>query len=532
TCVSASIYSQQSNVVAEELKAWQTQLYGPAPDVWVPESSVWIQQASNKENVQDMMPELQPSLARSPNVIAMPKTLAVALGWPNTNFDWPDIVTDMNKPNFWSSKVKGVGGTFKFTMTDPTSSTAGLLALMSVVDSSNDGFVDTTTGTGDEQPNIISLASAVRSQSDVGDTSDVTDGLSKADTTSAAAATSYVSAFPALEQDVIKYNERDPKEPLVAVYPKSGSYDADNPYLILNKPAWGKPQNVVAAQAFETFVRAPAARAAFLKAGFRDANRTGDATFTAANGVLRALPTNFLPRAVLDPASVHDTVLAFSAATKPTNVLIALDVSTSMSDVVPASGGKTRLQLAQAAATQALAQFDPQASVGLWQFSSNLDGTQPYQSLVPLGPIGATMSDGHTRKQDLGAAISGLTAKTGKQGNTGLYATIDAAQKSVVSNYTDATTNFVVIITDGHDDPQNTPGAPQTDLGQLEADLTHAHNTKTNVPVVTIGLSSEADTKDLASISRISGGVAYTSPTGFDIAQVLAAALFGQVNQD
>ena len=84
----------------------------------MPESSVWIQQASNKENVQNMMPDLQPSLARSPNVIAMPKTLAVALGWPNTNFDWPDIVNDMNKPNFWSTKVKGVGGTFKFTMTD------------------------------------------------------------------------------------------------------------------------------------------------------------------------------------------------------------------------------------------------------------------------------------------------------------------------------------------------------------------------------------------------------------------------------
>ena len=202
-----------------------------------------------------------------------------------------------------------------------------------------------------------------------------------------------------------------------------------------------------------------------------------------------------------------------------------------MSDVVPASGGKTRLQLAQAAATQALAQFDPQANVGLWQFSSNLDGNQPYQIFGAPRPdrchhAGRAHPQTGPRGRDLGPDL-----KTGKQGNTGLYATIDAAQKSVVANYTDTTTNFVVIITDGHDDPQNTPGAPQTDLGQLEADLTHTHNTKTNVPVVTIGLSSEADTKDLASISRISGGVAYTSQTGFDIAQVLAAALFGQVNQ-
>ena len=85
---------------------------------------------------------------------------------------------------------------------------------------------------------------------------------------------------------------------------------------------------MIAAQAFETFVRAPAARATFLKAGFRDANRTGDATFTRPTACSGCCPPTYLPRAVLDPASVHDTVLAFSAATKPTNVLIVLDVST------------------------------------------------------------------------------------------------------------------------------------------------------------------------------------------------------------
>ncbi|HEY2793919.1 MAG TPA: substrate-binding and VWA domain-containing protein [Micromonosporaceae bacterium] len=531
-CVSVSVYSQESNVVAEELgHPWQTQTSGPAPDVWVPESSVWAQRASVEPLAQDMMPELQPSLARSPSVIAMPRSLAVALGWPTTKFDWPDIVTDSSKPNFWASKISG-GGKFKFTMTNPISSTSGLLTLMSVVDSSDDGFVNTTAGAGDEQPNIISLADAVRSQSELGDTSDIMAALSKADTTSAASAISYVSAFPALEQDVIKYNERDPKEQLVAVYPTSGSYDADNPYLILNKTAWGKPPNLVAAQAFETFVRAPAARSAFLNAGFRDANRQGDATFDPkSTGVLRSLPGDFLPRAVLDPVSVQDTINTFTAATRPTNVLIAMDVSTSMNNVVPATGGKTRLDLARAAALSALQQFDPQSSVGLWEFSSNLDGTRPYQTLVPLGGLGDTMSDGKTRQTDLKNAITSLRAKVGNQGNTGLYDTIDAAQGSVSTAFSKSATNFVVVITDGEDDPESTPGTPQVDLSQLQVDLTKNRNGNSPVPVVTIGLSNQADTKDLATISRASGGVAYTSPTGFDMQQVLEAALFGQVNQ-
>ncbi len=426
-CVSVTINPKDSALMAVWLGSPWDPSNGPAPDVWVPESSVWIQQASTSPVAQQLMPDYQPSLARSPNVIAMPQSEAKALGWPDPlKFDWSDIVKDANTPAFWTTK-KQTFGQFKFTMTNPETSTAGMLTLMSVADANNDGSV-AMTGTDSERPNIIELAKLLNKTPLVGDASDVLTGLASADTQSAAAATGYVSAFPALEQDVIKYDETDPKEPLVAVYPTSGSFDADNPYLILNHPSWGNAHNVEAATAFQQYIRTPDARALFQHAGFRDANRNGDAAFTTTNGVVGSLADITLPRSLVDPNSVRDTLLTWNAVTQESNVLIVMDVSGSMDDTVAGANGQNRLQLAQEAANHAVDEFAATSNVGLWEFSTNLDGTKDYRSLVPLGALDDDMPGGGTRRDDLHTQIGALKA----QGNTGLYNTVDAAQKSIV----------------------------------------------------------------------------------------------------
>jgi Ca-activated chloride channel homolog len=519
-CVSVNVNAKDSALMALALgSTWDAQANGVAPDVWIPESSVWIQQASASPTAQQLMPDLQPSLARSPNVIAMPQAMAVALGWPKTKFDWPDIITDANTANFWSGKNPS-WGSFKFTMTNPQTSTAGMLTLMSIADRDNSGSVVVDSGKpDDEQKYIFDLGRLLDKHPSVGDTTDVLAGLSKADTQSAAAATTYVSAFPAFEQDVIKYNENDPAEKLVAVYPTTGSYDADNPYLILNHPSWGSAANVVAAKAFQAYVRAPAARTEFLKAGFRDSNRAGDASFTNANGVISSL-NDYLPRAVLDPLSVTDTLHTWTAATRTTNVLIVMDISKSMDNVVSGTG-QTRLQRAQTAAKNAVNQFAPQSSVGLWEFSTNLDGTRDYKTLVPLGALTDTVNGGIDRRTELISKIAGLHAT----GDTGLYNTIDAAQKSVSAAFDQDATNLVVVITDGEDSPA--PGAGNIDLNELRVDLTKVKATKNNVPIVTIGLGNQADNTSLQDIARTSGGSFFDSPSGFDIDSVLEDALFG-----
>lgn len=511
TCVFANIEAKDSALMATALgNDWDPQANGPAPDVWVPESSVWIRQASVNLNAERMMPDRQPSLARTPTVVAMPKDMATALGWPDSfPFDWPDLAKDAAVPAFWSTHGKP-WGRFQFAMTDPTTSTAGLLSLMAIADGNNDGQVDPS-----EQRGVLDVKQTMHSY--LGDSGDVLSGLSKADGASTNAAMGYISAFPALEQNVIDYNRTDPKEPLVALYPSSGSYDADHPYLILNAP-WSTGAGKNAAAAFLHFARAAQARAQFLAAGFRDPNRKGGTDLTQANGVT---PTDLpLPRAVLVPDSVEETLTTWTAVTRETNLLLVLDVSGSMNGIV-AGVGKSRLTLAKAAAVTAVQKFDGQASVGLWVFSTGLVGNRDYRKVVPLGALGDTMPDGLTRQQDMIAAINGLSAG----GNTGLYDTIAAAQADVVAHFKPGAANLVVLMTDG----QNQDDTGGLDLQQLKLKLEKVQAGGENVPVVTIGYGKDADYTTLQDISRTSGTTSLSSKTSFDINQVLLAALFGAV---
>jgi Ca-activated chloride channel family protein len=197
--------------------------------------------------------------------------------------------------------------------------------------------------------------------------------------------------------------------------------------------------------------------------------------------------------------------------------LLVLDISGSMKDVV--TGRTTRMDLARAAAVAAVQEFDDTSSVGLWVFSSGLDGSRDYKALVPLGTLSDSMSGGHTRRQDMIDAIRKIVPT----GDTGLYDTVAAAQREVMAHYQRFATNLVVLLTDGrNDDP--TGGL---DLSQLRKRLAAAHAGRTNVPVVTIGLGADADFATLATISRDSGVVTLSPQNGVDIDKVLLAGIFG-----
>ncbi len=505
-CVSVTVVARDSALMATELASpWDSADNGPAPDVWVPASNVWARNAANSAVVARMLPEQAPSLARSPSVIAMPRDLATALG--STAFDWPTIAAAHADPTWWTKRGQPVGR-FTFAMTDPQVSTAGLLALMSVADTNNDGTVDAA-----ERAAVVKLKEAT--QRYVADTSDVVTQIARADATSTAAVLAYGSGFPALERDVIAYNETKPKEPLVAIYPSSGGYDADYPYLVLNDPPWGTTAGPVAAAAFLAYARGGAGRSLFLAHGYRDANRVGGTSVTEANGV-RPTPAD-RPRAVLAPTSVAATLTTWTAITRTTNVLLVLDISGSMKDIV--TGTKTRMDLAKSAAVAAVREFDNTSSVGLWVFSSGLDGSRDYKSLVSLGTLSDPMPDGHTRRQDMIDAIGHIVPT----GDTGLYDTVSAAQQEVMAHYQQFATNLVVLLTDGrNDDP--TGGL---DLAQLRTRLDAARAGRTNVPVVTIGFGADADFATLATISHDSGTVTLSSQDGVDIDKVLLAGIFG-----
>jgi Ca-activated chloride channel homolog len=501
-CGAVTISAKESPdmVTALSTKDWDPTT-GPAPDVWVPESSAWVRKASVDADAERIMPDLPPSLARTPTVIAMPKPLADAAKMLDAPLSWRQIVDKLSSSKGWQMYNHPEWGAFKVGLSDPQGSTPGLLALMAISDTNDDGEV-----TPDEQAKLLDLKKviAVKAES----TDDIITGLRAAVDKGQTNGLTYVSAFPALEQDVLAYNLSQPKLPLVAIYPQDGIAEADFPYLVL-QANWSTPTRKAVAQAFEAYARGPQGKAAFQAAGFRDSNRLPGPTMTPANGVVQKLTA--LPRAVLLPESVQHATASWTAVTRPTNLLLVFDTSGSMGTEVPGTG-KTRLDLTKAAALGALDLFDDSAQVGVWEFSTTVNG-KDYRQVLPLGVLSKA-------RDQVEKAIGALNAG----GNTGLYNTTAAACQYVASNYVVGADNLVVLLTDGADDNNVVGGLT---LDALIASLT-ANCGKADKPVkvITVGLGTSTNSEVLRSISAATKAPTFSSPNTFDVSQVVLSAIF------
>ncbi len=485
TCAAVTVREQESSVTAQALSQdWDPATAGPAPDVWVPQASAWARAAAASSPTADkLMPDKLPSVARTPVVIAMPKTLAESYGWPKSELDWKDLLDKL-----------AAAPEVKIGMSNPATSTAGLLALSSIIDANDDADVDS-----EEFKRVFALEQRIAVYKDT------TEELFEEYVTGKGAT---LSAFPALEQDVVKHNEANPSLALVAVYPKNNTTEADHPFLAFRGASWTDDKRQDAAQAFLDFVKGDSGRNAVLEEGFRDSNRAAGPKLTPAKGVVTKLTA--LPRAVLLADAISKTVSYWNALTRPANVLLVLDVSGSMKDPVPGTG-QTKLDLTKAAAQQAIKMFGDESQVGLWVFAAAQQGTAAYKELVKLGKL----AEGDRRKK-----LTDEVNKLAPGGNTGMYDSIWAAHQSMAAAHAAGTENLVVLLTDGADDNRSALKLPE-----LTDKLKNADKSKP-VKVITIALGRQTDTTALTEISTATGVRPYTSERAFDIEKVLIGALF------
>lgn len=485
-CADVQIREQEAAVTAQALtQKWDPATSGPAPDVWVPQSSAWARYSAAASDVADrMLPDRLPSLARTPVVIAMPKGLAETYGWPKASLDWKEVLDKLaGDPNI------------KIGMSDPATSTAGLLALSAMIDTDDNADIDNAEF---NRVYLLEQKIAVYKPTTEDLLTEYVSGQGKT-----------LTAFPALEQDVFKHNLTNPSLPLVALYPKNATTEADYPYLKLEAAPWTSPERQNAANKFLEFVKGDEGRAAVLAEGFRDSNRAPGPQLTQEHGMVPKLAA--LPRAVLLADAISKTVTYWNALTRPNNILLVLDVSGSMRKEV-APGAPTRMDLTKQAAKDAVTLLDKESQMGLWVFSSQQQGTAPYKELVKSGK----MSEGDRQKklvEEIGKLVPG--------GNTGMYDTIWAAFQSVQANYQQGTQNMVVLLTDGADDDQ-LQGLKLDDLNQKLRDADKSKPVK----VVTIALGRDTDSGKLASISTATGVRSYSSPRAIDISKILIAAIF------
>ncbi|MEO6204409.1 MAG: substrate-binding domain-containing protein, partial [Mycobacteriales bacterium] len=452
-CFTAAVVSKASGGAADALaRGWDETVDGPRPDVWSPAASSWTQLLRQKTTTKDK-PDLigdaaLPSLANSPLVIAMPKPMAVALGWPSKPLGWGDVYRLAQDPRGWAS-VGQKFGAFTLGKTNPNFSTSGLSATIGTYVAATGSSSDLTL---DElkDPKVQAYARAVENAVvHYGDTTlTFLSNLQKAD--DRGQGLSYISAVAVEEKSVWDYNQGNPtgdpktlgkhakpKIPLVAIYPKEGTLLSDSPYAVLQGD-WVTDQVRTGAAAFLKVLQNGATQKQLAAAAFRSSDNTPGPLITEANGLLPQQPTTVLrPPA---PKVLAQVEALWNAQRKGARVLLVIDTSGSMGD--DAGNGDTKLETAKKAALRALGEFGPNDDVALWSFSTPLGGAaEPYRELVAFTPIAKA-------RPLLQKQIAGLSPR----GGTALYATARAAFSTMANNVSPSTISAVVLLTDGQNE--------------------------------------------------------------------------------
>ena len=90
----------------------------PRPTVWAPAAMSWVNMLRHDHG--NWIPTDPPSIATSPQVIAMPRPIAEALGWPGKPLGWSDIISFAKHPKTWTTCPNGSPGGARSSSRRPT----------------------------------------------------------------------------------------------------------------------------------------------------------------------------------------------------------------------------------------------------------------------------------------------------------------------------------------------------------------------------------------------------------------------------
>lgn len=359
-----------------------------APDVWIPDSRVWIDRANAGSAEPGLIPGA--TLATTPVVVAVPASQASAES-PGSTSSWRDLLT---RP-------------LDLRLEDPSVSSPSLVALTSA----SAALVDVP------ERDLLLTALVQRSQDAPTEPSLFDQASDDVDGATAVATT---------EQQVLEQRVTQPESPLSMAVPSDGAslelvsaVLPDDQRDAREQAAIDRLGQVLSGAAIrtlseETGFQVPAADAA-----------TPDGGTDAPS-----------------PAAVDAVVAGWDAGVRDVQVLLATDVSASM---LEPAGDDTRLGLVAEGVGTALDLYPSTARVGSWSFSS---GATPLWT--PVVPIEMLETDGDdTQRETLSAATAALADGAG--GQTDLYATIRAAYREAQASYRPDAVNAVVLATDGGD---------------------------------------------------------------------------------
>ncbi|MEU5881458.1 substrate-binding domain-containing protein [Spirillospora sp. NPDC047279] len=478
------------------------------PDVWIPDSSSWIALAAPRDSGTQSgqaakVQVTKTSVASSPIVVALPRTLAVQLKSQGVTAS----------PS-WDNLLKAAGGveggavtknqmipkdSVRLLVPDPARNAAGLGALM----------ITNTLLANDPNKESI-FAGIVRTARE---STRPTVQAQFSQFKPGRKGQQPIALAP--EQAVWTFNRTGPAEPAVAIYPLEGTLSQDYPFTITTADA----REQKAARLLERAMSSAATRDDVARLGFRSPDGKAPSTFAEGTGVSAQRPRQ-LP--VPTAAQTGQIMQAWSRLSLGIRILTLMDISGTMAEAI--TPGVTRLQATAQTAQGGLSMMSDDTELGVWVFSTKLRGNVDWRQTVPVGPLGERLGSA-TRRQLVLSNLSALRPKV--TGDTGLFETLMAAYKEMTESYKPEYGNTVLLFTDGvgNDDP----GGPS--LKKTLATLRATTDPNRRVQVIMIGVGKNVDTRELRQIADAVPGAVYVAETPGQISKIFLQAMARRIQE-
>ncbi|TDC46225.1 VWA domain-containing protein [Actinomadura sp. KC345] len=466
------------------------------PDVWIPDSSLWISLAQASADGKAGVSATKTSLATSPIVVGLPQPLAVQLKQQGVTAS----------PS-WDNLLKAAGGVaggavtknqmippgkVRLVVPDPMRNAAGMGSLM----------VTSTLLANDPNRDSI-FTGIVRTVRE----STVPTVQAEFETFNKKTGGKQPISLSS-EQALWKHNRSKPNVPAVALYPLEGTLSMDYPFTVTSKDSAKQK----AAGLLEKAMATEATRTDVHEAGFRTPDGKAPKGFDEKAGVSPARPRQLPQPKSEDVAKVMQ---AWSKLSLGLRMLTLIDVSGSMLEKV--GPNTNRLQAIAQISQGGLSMMSNDTEMGQWLFSTNMNGDLPYKKTVEIGALGERV--GSTTRR--GLILSTLNKMEPKpNGDTGLYRTMLAAYEMMNETYKPEFGNSILLLTDGKNDDDGGPSLKDT-LDRLKS----MQDPNKPIQVNMIGFGDGVDVNELEQIAQATNGNVQVAQTPEEIQKIFLKML-------
>ena len=444
-------------------------------DLTSPASNVFIKLGNAKARAstgQDLIGTTQ-NLLLSPVVIAMWKPMAEAIGWGKKPIGWADILALARDKKGWSTYGFPQWGSFKFGHTHPAYSNSGIISLIAENYAAT-GKVRGLTLADVQSPKTRAFVSGIENSVVHYGSSTGFFGRKLFDS-----GPEYLSAAVLYESMVVESYAKVSSMPfpVVAIYPREGTFWSDHPVGIVNRP-WVTPERQEAAQIYIRYLLGRPQQEKAMTYGFRPGSPdvAVGPPIDAAHGVDPKQPTTTLEV----PSS--DVIAALQQQwdndeKKAADIVLVLDTSGSMREEDKMSGAKA----------------------GAKQLVSLLSDKDDF-SLLPFNTTASWASQDQPAAQGRQVSDSAIDSVF-PAGQTALYDAVDQGYAHLLEQPGDHI-RALVVLTDGEDNKSSET------LDQLLAKIHPDAETHT-IRIFTIAYGHDARRDVLQQIADSTQGKAY-----------------------